>query len=358
MHVAISGWRLGEPSGANRRLLEVAAHAATELAADERITVLHRPDFAPPQLHPRIAWHAIAMPLARGLRRAMAERRLLGRALTECGANVLDHAMLPLPRVPVPACLLLHDLREVDGLTRWPRWLARWVVRDGCRRATTVIVPSAFSAARLRAIAPAAKIAVVPNGVVLPDRPARATLSAGSAGYLLHVGHLERRKNVAVLLRALALLPADERPELQLVGRDAGEATALRQLATELQLDTTVHFRGVLPDTTIAELTADARAIVVPSHYEGFGLAALDGLAYGRPTLVAAAGALPEVVGDAATILPPDDAAAWARAIAATAVDPLAAAAGRRRRAARFAWSSTAAAMLAIWRAALSAPMS
>jgi glycosyltransferase involved in cell wall biosynthesis len=52
----------------------------------------------------------------------------------------------------------------------------------------------------------------------------------------------------------------------------------------------------------------------VPSRYEGFGLCAAEGLAAGRPVLVADAGALPELAG--ATVLPVDDAAAWAAAIA------------------------------------------
>lgn len=349
LHVAISGWLLGEPSGANRRLLQIVANTAPLLADDERVTVLHREDFTPPDLHPRVHWRAIAIPASTTWRRAAAERRHLGRALAECGANVLDHALLPLPRVDVPVCNTVHDMRGADGLTRWPRWLARWAVRGACRRAARIVVPSEFSASRVRAFSPSADVLVVPNGVALPTDTTAAEDDGGTE-YLLHVGHLEQRKNITVLLRALALIPPGDRPELHLVGRDAGRETALRALVEQLRLTDSVRFRGVVGDDELARLHTGARAVVVPSQYEGFGFAALDGLAFGRPTLVADAGALPEVVGTVATVLPADDASAWASAITGTMIDTVDAKAARRAHAAEFTWQRAARSMVEIWR--------
>lgn len=346
LHVGVSGWLLGPPSGANRRLLALLGELGALLAPDERITVLHRPDWSPPPL-PRIGWCPIEIAAGPTLRRVLGESRCVARTLQRLGVHVFDHGFLPLPDVPMQSCLLLHDLRAVDGFSRWPRWLARHALRNSAARAGAIVVPSAFTAARVRAVlGETTPVHIVPNGVDLPNlAPAPAP-----RGHLLHTGHLEPRKNLAVLLRALALLPPGERPPLELVGHDAGAGRALRALASRLRLGDAVHFRGRLPDAEVAVLYAAARAIVVPSFYEGFGLCALEGLAHGRPVLVAAAGALPEVVGPAGIPLPPDDPAAWARAIAATATDPPGAIPARRARAAQFAWPAAATRLLAVWR--------
>ena len=345
LHVAISGWLLGPHSGANRRLLALCEHLGPLLAIGERITVLHRRDCVPPALR-RIEWRAIDVPSGPAWRRARAEARLLPAVLRELGANVLDHGFLPLPHVAVPTCLLLHDLRAAEGLTRWPRWLARAVLRRSCGRAAAIVVPSEFTAQRLRAlVAPEPPVHVVPNGVVLPP-PYRGA----PREHLLHVGHIEPRKNLGVVLRALARLPAVDRPPLLLVGHDAGSLAGLHALATRLGIPDSLQWCGVRDDAATAELYASARAVVVPSRYEGFGLCALEGLAHGRPVLVASAGALPEVVGAAGVVLPPDDPAAWAQGIAATAAPDAAAAATRRHRAAEFGWPAAAAALLAVWR--------
>ena len=345
LHVAISGWLLGAHSGANRRLLALCEHLAPLLAAGERLTVLHRPDYAPPAL-PRIEWRAIDIPTGPAWRRARAEARLLPAVLRELGATVLDHGFLPLPRVAVPTCLLLHDLRAAEGLTRWPRWLARAVLRRSCQRAAAIVVPSEFTAQRLRAlVGPDAPVHVVPNGVVLPP-PHRGV----GREHLLHVGHIEPRKNLGVVLRALALLPAVHRPPLLLVGHDAGSLAGLHALATRLGIPDSLQWCGVRDDAATAELYATARAVVVPSRYEGFGLCALEGLAHGRPVLVASAGALPEVVGAAGVVLPPEDPAAWARAIEALAAPGAAAATSPTERAAAWGWPAAARALISAYR--------
>jgi glycosyltransferase involved in cell wall biosynthesis len=345
MHIAISGWLLGEHSGANRRLLAILEHLPALLDEHERVTVLHRPDYAPPAL-PRIEWQPIAIPAGPAWRRARAEARELPAALVRLGANVLDHGFLPLPHTSVPTCLLLHDLRAAEGLSRWPRWLALATLARSCRRAAAIVVPSQFTAARLRTlIAPTVPVHVIANGVVMP--PVR---DESRREYLLHVGHIEPRKNLAVVVRALAQLPRAQRPPLHLVGRDTGSLKDLHALANQLGVPDSLHWCGVRDDAATAELYAAARAVVVPSRYEGFGLAALEGLAHGRPVLVADAGALPEVVGNQGIVIPAEDASAWARAITSTEVDTDGAGAERRRHAAKFSWQQTAATMLAVWR--------
>jgi glycosyltransferase involved in cell wall biosynthesis len=353
LHVAVAGWLLGPTSGANRRLLALLRALGPQLAADERVTVLHGPDFTPPSL-PRIDWQPIAIPAGPTLRRVRAERRLLPRALRQLGANVLDHGFLPLPPAPIPVCLLVHDLRAVDGLTRWPRWLARATLRSALAGAAAVVAPSRWTASRLRALAPsAAAPVVVANAVDAPDdgRDGDATLTAAAdqppTGFVLHVGHVEPRKNLGVVVAALAGLPPTQRPEFWLAGRDAGALAALQRAAAG-----TVALRalGVVDDDRLAALYRGARAVVLPSRHEGFGLPALEALAHGRPVLASACGALPEVVGAAGVLLPADDVGSWRRALANLPPDDAAARATRRAHATTVTWDASAAALLATWR--------
>lgn len=168
LHVAIAGWLLGAPSGANTRLLALLRAIAPMLARSERITVLHRPDFAPPQVHQQVLWSPIAIPAGPTWRRITTERRLLAPTLQHLGANLLDHGFLPVPEVACPVVLTIHDLRDADGQGRRPSALARWLVRRSVARTQAVLVPSEFTAARLRALAPHPRIVVARNGVDLP----------------------------------------------------------------------------------------------------------------------------------------------------------------------------------------------
>lgn len=358
LHVTVAGWLLGEPSGANRRLLALLAHLGQHLAHRERITVLHRPDFAPPTL-PGITWRPIAIPAGPTWRRVLAERRELPAALRELGASVHDHGFLPLGRLPVPTCLLVHDVRAADGATARPRHLARLVLRRSCRRAQALIAPSAFTRARLAQLVPEAPPAiVVGNGVELPSAPPTppTVRPLPPNGYLLHTGHLEPRKNVAVVVRALALVPPDQRPDLWLAGRDAGQLAGLRALALRLGLGAHVVPLGVVDDGELARLYAAARAVVVPSVYEGFGLPVLEAFAHGTAVLASNATALPEVAGGMATLLAADDPATWRQAIANLpianrAVELDAAQRKRRReRAAIFTWDAAAGELMAVYR--------
>ena len=118
-----------------------------------------------------------------------------------------------------------------------------------------------------------------------------------------------------MLVRAVAGMPADQAPELWLAGQDQGRGSHLRSLARQLGCDDKLKLLGPVDEPTLHALYSHARAVVLPSRYEGFGMPALEGLAYGKPVLAADAAALPEVLGGHGTLLSPDDAAAWTAAI-------------------------------------------
>jgi len=115
--------------------------------------------------------------------------------------------------------------------------------------------------------------------------------------------------------------------------------------------DHVIHLSGV-PDEKLAHLYRAAGVLAIPSHYEGFGLPALEAMHSGCPVVASTRGSLPEVVGGAAISLEPDDVDAWADALARVLLDPSLAeemrAAGLAQ-AGQFTWHKTAAATLAIY---------
>lgn len=345
LHVAVSGWLLGPHSGANRRLLALLAELRELLAVGEHVSVLHGVGFHPPWQHPRMLWLPVRIPSGPPWRRVLAERWRLPRLLAELGAQVLDHGLLPAPRVPCRLCLTIHDLRDADGEGGRRPALARLALRRALARADAVVVPSAFTAGRVQAHGMQPRqLRVIANAATLPS----AKPPADAGGYFLHVGHLEARKNLALLVSSFAALPADlrDRQELRLVGADHGAGAELRRLAERLGVGGRVRFVGALSDDHLPTLYAGATAVCVPSRYEGFGLCAAEGIAAGRPVLVSDRGALPEVVGDDGVVLPADDPAAWTAALAA-------AASHRRRPSPRRrsdGWRRAAQDLLACWR--------
>jgi glycosyltransferase involved in cell wall biosynthesis len=336
MHAVVSGWLLGPPSGANRRLLSLLSEAASWLDEGERITALHRPDYQPPTFE-RVSWHAVDIPCGPTWKRLFQEQRRLRPLLRELGATVYDHGFLSPPRVGLPTCLTIHDVRAADGESSCPSFLARSVLRKSLRRATAVITVSEWTAQRIRDLAPGSAPHIVRNGVRHRE-PGPLKEPIGKNGYVLHVGHLQPRKNLRVLVEALAEITKTERPELWFVGRDAGEWRPLRKLADRLGVSAFVRHVGVVSDDCLPAYYEDARLLVMPSRYEGFGLPVLEALVHGTPVAAANTTALPEIIGDGA-LLPIDDAKSWANAMVATPREELEVIQRRAAKAAELSWS-------------------
>jgi glycosyltransferase involved in cell wall biosynthesis len=361
MHVVVAGWTFGTgPSGATRRQVELLRALPPHLRDGERVTVLvEDPSLGAPRPYPDVPCPVLPLPAPHlpTWRRVLAERRHLARALRTLHADVLDLGTLPVHgRLPCPVVLTVHDLREDHpDFARRSGWFQRWVLARALRRAQRVVVPSLFTAETLRRAFPkqTPPIDVVPNGVdraFLDSRPQRA-----ADPYLLHVGHLEPRKDLEFLVEVHASLTGPAKAaQLVLVGQDLGSGASIRAKVAELGTVDRVQLVGTVDEDRLLDLYAGAHAVVVPSRYEGFGLPALEGLAVGVPTLVADTSALPEVTGGRARLLPARDRDAWVRAIEAIlgADDDPSEVAGRKEQAARFSWDRAAAGMVRTWRAA------
>lgn len=167
--------------------------------------------------------------------------------------------------------------------------------------------------------------------------------------YLLFVGSLEPRKNLATLLKAHAAAQAESAdvPTLLLVGPPGwGEAVERRE---------GVVATGYLPHDQLRSLVAGAVALTLPSRYEGFGLPLLEAFACGTPVIAGRVPALQEVSAGLAPIVDPDDVDGLAHqlVVAAASGRDEAAAAARVERARTFTWRRCAEASLTAYHQAL-----
>jgi MMP alpha-(1->4)-mannosyltransferase len=157
-------------------------------------------------------------------------------------------------------------------------------------------------------------------------------------------------KGLPTLLRAVAKLVTERDAHLVVIGTPSA---ATRDQLTQLALVERVTFASGLPDAEYARVLASAEVGVIPSLYEGFSLPAVEHMASGTPLIASKAGALPEVTGDAAQLVPPGDPEELAAALRALLDDEPAraerAARGLARVRERFAWPAVAAATEAMY---------
>jgi D-inositol-3-phosphate glycosyltransferase len=170
------------------------------------------------------------------------------------------------------------------------------------------------------------------------------------------VGRMEPLKGMDALIRALALLRASDAPwagqtQVLLVGGEGEdqpdawneEQRRLHGLRVELGVADAVRFCGAQPQERLADYYAAADAVAVPSHYESFGMAALEALASGAPVVASNVGGLSTIIEDGASgyLVPHDDPAALAERLAALLGDEALrerVGAAARARAERYGW--------------------
>jgi glycosyltransferase involved in cell wall biosynthesis len=255
--------------------------AAARLRAD----LLHVPYFAPPLWAP--------MPVV---------------------ATVLDIIPLLLPEYRGGAAVRAYMRLAARGARRADQVIA---ISDNSRR--DIIRHLGCTPARVTTIPLAAGPQYRPI-----DRQQAAALAAQRYGlrgpFVYYVGGLDARKNVATLVRAWQRLRRAGGPPATLaiagraLGRDVRLFPDIDALIAELGLADSIRRLDVSRKDNPLLYNA-ATAFAYPSRYEGFGMPPLEAMACGAPTLAAAASSLPEVVGDAALLAPPEDIPAWATAL-------------------------------------------
>lgn len=265
-------------------------------------------------------------------------------------------------RGPRPLVLTIHDV----SYARRPEWypyrrdpLRRAFYRWSARAADLVLTDSEFS-----------KREIVAAYDLRPERISVVPLAAGArftpgpllppALFVLHVGDIHPRRNLATVLEALARLrqraPDMRDVRLVVVGTDRGHLAELQGLAARLSDGPPlIDFRGRVSDDELVRLYRTTLALVYPSKYEGFGLPLVEAMACGTPVIGSTAASIPEVAGDAALLRDPDEPEAWTEGILSTG-DPATRARLRAvglARAATFTWARTAELTVAAYRRAL-----
>lgn len=170
--------------------------------------------------------------------------------------------------------------------------------------------------------------------------------------FILFVGTLEPRKNLSLLVKALAVCEHDI--PIVLAGWDGWGDDAWLKAAETQGLRNRIFTTGYVDEETLACLYSSALALVFPSLYEGFGLPVLEAMACGCPVICSNAASLPEVAGDAALLIDPFQVGDLAAAVDKVVGDHALREDLIRKgllRSAQFSWERTAKQTLAVFRA-------
>ena len=189
-----------------------------------------------------------------------------------------------------------------------------YLLEKGLQKNGEIITITHFSKTRLHQLPPfkSIPIQVVYQASGLSESLALSDLkSTTQAAYFLHVGVLEKRKNLSLLIQAfdkLTKMEGYESHRLVLVGQRGPRETLddydhLVELVTTLGLTDQVDFTGYVSQGQLASYFQHALGYVFPSTNEGFGLPVLEAFSFGLPVIISRQGALMEVAGDAALIL-------------------------------------------------------
>lgn len=180
--------------------------------------------------------------------------------------------------------------------------------------------------------------------------------------FLLCVATIEPRKNLVTLIEAYArvrqILSAARQnvPTLVITGQLGWSINALQERVAEAHLGGMVQLTGYLPGPLLPALYRQALGFVFPSLYEGFGMPVIEAMACGCPTVIARAGALPEIAGDASDYFNPRDSDNMARVLAKFITDPYHRNDLRNaglQQAAKFSWETTARETIEVYRRVL-----
>ena len=216
-----------------------------------------------------------------------------------------------------PAVITVYDLSFLHFPERFPalqRFYLSSQTRRSCQRARRIITISESSRQDVHRFfgIPLSRIDVVVPGVdsvyePLPQAEVTAFRQKHNLDrFILHVGTLQPRKNIAVLIQALAQLDVPK-VKLVLVGGKGWLYDDIFNLVQTLGLRDRVVFTGYVPDEELPLWYNAAELLVFPSVYEGFGLPVVEAMACGTPVIASNSSSIPEAVGQAGLLFEPND---------------------------------------------------
>ena len=293
----------------------------------------------------------------------------LSAELRKNPVDVLHVQFTAPPFCPCPVVVSIHDLsfeHLPQTFNRRSRTQLRLTVRHSARRAARILSLSEHTRRDIIQTYGVAPDRVTAIPLAAPDRFGpitdnrelqRVRHNYGINGdYILSVGSIQPRKNLARLVKAYASLredcSADKLPKLVLVGKCAWLYDETLRALDETNVRDAVVLTGYVPERDLPALYSGALCFVYPSYFEGFGLPPLEAMKCGAAVIVGNRTSLPEVVGDAALTVDPFDvdaiAGAIKKVISDSALRSVLSVKGQER-ASEFSWRETARKTLAVY---------
>ncbi len=293
----------------------------------------------------------------------------------ECDVVHIPH-LFWIPRgLSCPYILTVHDLLEhmygLRDVSSLRRSLHFYLTRRVLRKAARVIAVSQFTKNEIEKLlaVPDARIEVVYNAIderFLHGHASEADCELIAQRYqvnhpfILYAGAIRPHKNVVRIIEAFSALKSElqkeqEFPDLKLIiiGDDLSGHPRLRRTVVRRGVQNDVRFLGFVPIEVLRIFYDVAKIFVFPSLYEGFGLPPLEAMAHGTPVVTSNTSSLPEVVGDAALLVNPENVFEIRRALQRALLDPALRARMKERgyeQAQRFSWTSSVSRILEIYR--------
>ncbi len=328
---------VGTPTGIGEYALGLAVALRAE-GVD--VVELYDANLNPWRFDRRVWWDQVELP---------AQARAAHADLLHCASGTMPLSL------SLPVVVTVHDIAwlRVQAHARFYARLYFGAFSLGrYRAARRIVVDSQFSRSELLALLPTydpQHVEVVYPGVARDF--CELQRRGGDGRTVLVVGTVERRKNLEVVIRALALM---QHARILSVGPATPYQMECRRLAEQLGVGDRVEFLGYVDRPRLLDLYASSAVLALPSRYEGFGYAAAQALCAGLPCVVSDCSSLPEVVENAAPVVAVDDSAAWAGALTgALGAGSLRAAQVRAASISRFAWPESARRMVDVYRSAL-----
>lgn len=273
-----------------------------------------------------------------------------------------ETAFIPAAVRDIPIVYTIHDMSLIHYRDKHPRervWFFNFFYKRRIQYAAHILTVSEFSRSeivRYLGLDPAMVTAIplAADPVFFPRRQERVQSLLNENGwpdqYILFVGSLEPRKNLGALVQAIQKT-CTHLPVLLAGWQGWGDKTWIDVIRREGLLNRFI-FTGYVSDETLACLYSGASVLVYPSLYEGFGLPILEAMACGCPVICSNVSSMPEVAGDAAWLVNPED-----TGDIAAAIDSVVADSDIRRslilkgfkRSAEFSWTQTAIKTMALF---------
>ncbi len=310
--------------------------------------------------HPAMHLHFTHLPTRTPFGRIVWEQSVLPISTFTDKLDLLHALAFARPVVArCPVVLTIYDMSFVRMPERFPRFqrhYLRLITRYSAQHAARIVVISQSSKDDVLKFCgvPAELVRVIYCGVDDEFHPiSRAQVEQFRAAkglpshFILYLGTLEPRKNVAQLVRAYAALRRNgsDKPKLVIAGAKGWGYDDVFAAVEQSGAQSDVIFTGYVPQAELALWYNAADLFVFPSLYEGFGLPVLEAMACGTPAITSNVSSLPEVAGDAALTIAPDDTLALSEAIEHALHDTALRTQMRERslrQAAKFSWHEAA----------------